>query len=201
MSEGSRPTVLVVDDEPDVVQVYTLCLSDDYSVRTATGGHDAVDQVDETVDVVLLDRRMPDLSGDEVLERIREGGYECRVAMVTAVSPDFDVVDMPFDDYVTKPVSDDELTETVERLLSLESLERVAQERFALARKRAALEAEQPERVLEASDAYAELNRRLDELEARSDRIVGEMDAEAFEAALRDLPDTDSDSVSQPGDG
>ncbi|MFB6176845.1 MAG: response regulator transcription factor, partial [Halobaculum sp.] len=93
------PTVLVVDDEQQVADAYALRLQMEYDdVRKAYGGQEALDTVDETVDVVLLDRRMPDYSGGEVLEKMRERGLDCSVIMVTAVDPDFDIVSMPFDD-------------------------------------------------------------------------------------------------------
>jgi CheY-like chemotaxis protein len=41
--------------------------AEEYEVRTATGGPEALDLVDEEVDVALLDRRMPRMSGDELL--------------------------------------------------------------------------------------------------------------------------------------
>jgi CheY-like chemotaxis protein len=64
-------TVLIVDDESEVADVYALRLREEYETRTAYGGEEALDTIDSDMDVVLLDRRMPDLSGDEVLERIR----------------------------------------------------------------------------------------------------------------------------------
>jgi DNA-binding response OmpR family regulator len=97
MSEESA-VVLVVDDEPDVADSYAAFLRDRYDVRTAYGGEPALAALDEDIDVVLLDRRMPDMFGDEVLESIRGRGFECRVAMITAVDPDVDIIDMEFDD-------------------------------------------------------------------------------------------------------
>ncbi|TKX52052.1 response regulator, partial [Halorubrum sp. SS7] len=65
MSE-KPPLVLVVEDEPDLADLYAAWLGDEYRVRTAYGGREALDQLDETddeVDAILLDRRMPGLSG------------------------------------------------------------------------------------------------------------------------------------------
>jgi len=79
----------------------------DHEVRTAYSGEEALEKVDEDVDIVLLDRLLPDLPdlpGDEVLERVRERGLDCRVVMVTAVDPDFDIVELPVDEYIHKPV-------------------------------------------------------------------------------------------------
>jgi DNA-binding response OmpR family regulator len=72
---------------------------------------------DEDVDVALLDQWMPGLSGDEVLERLHERGHDCQVAMVTGVTPDLDLVDMPIDEYLTKPIRKETLEGTVRELL------------------------------------------------------------------------------------
>ncbi len=82
------PLVLVVEDEPDLADLYATWLRGEYRVRVAYGGREALEKLDDEVEVVLLDRRMPDLSGDEALKEIRERGFDCRVAMVTAVEPD-----------------------------------------------------------------------------------------------------------------
>ncbi|SFF90184.1 Response regulator receiver domain-containing protein [Halopelagius inordinatus] len=113
------PTVLVVEDEEAVVEAYAMWLSDVADVRTATGGREALQLVDGDVDAVLLDRRMPDLSGDETLAEIRERGFDCRVAMVTAVDPavDVDGVNASFDTYLTKPVTKEEIVDAVGELL------------------------------------------------------------------------------------
>lgn len=180
-------TVLVVDDEPNVVEAYALWLDDEYDVRTAEGGAEALEKVDGTVDAVLLDRRMPQMSGDEVLAEMRERDLDVRVAMVTAVDPDFDIVDMSFDAYLTKPVTKPDLVETVEQLTTLSEYASGVREQFALAEKRAVLEMEMSEAELEASDEYAELTRELEELESETDERAGELDHDAFAAAVRDL--------------
>jgi DNA-binding NtrC family response regulator len=162
---GDAPTVLVVDDEADVTEVYALWLqAEDYDVRTATGGIAAMDEMDEDVDVVLLDRRMPEVSGDQVLERIREVGYDVQVAMVTAVDPDFDLVEMDFEAYLTKPVMEGDLYDTVERLLELRGDES-ERERHALEQKKSALRSQKDPDELEDSEAFDDLNARLQRLE------------------------------------
>lgn len=115
-----RPVVLAVDDEPRVVEAFALWLEDDYRVLTATSGEEALEVADDSVDVALLDRQMPGMTGDEVLEELRNRGLDCRVAMVTGVDPDFDIVELPFEEYVQKPVDGDALHDVVGRLLDLE---------------------------------------------------------------------------------
>jgi len=185
----AQPTVLLVDDERDVVDVYALAFTGgEYTVRKAYSGEEALEQVDGA-DVVLLDRRMPGLSGQDVLDEIRTRGLDVRVAMVTAVDPDFDIADMDFDTYLTKPVSDDELRATVDELLTLSEYDTQVRERFAVAEKLAVLEAEKTENELTASDEYAELRERAAELDAQSSETFGSMTTETFEKALSDLDD------------
>ncbi len=117
MSEENA-TVLLVDDERQLVDIYEMWFEGRYTTRTAYGGKEAIEAFDEDVDVVLLDRRMPVMSGDEVLERLREDGHDTPVVMVTAVEPDQGIVELPFDEYVVKPADRDELLETVDRALS-----------------------------------------------------------------------------------
>lgn len=108
-------TVLVVDDNRPLANAFARALSNEYEVRTAYTVADARESLDSEIDVVLLDRRLPDGSGDEFLEEIRDEDYECRVAIVSATekSPDLD-----YDAYVTKPLSGtDEVRETVSELL------------------------------------------------------------------------------------
>jgi len=188
----SQPTVLLVDDEEDVVDVYALAFSEgEYTVRKAYGGEEALEKVAD-VDVVLLDRRMPGLSGQDVLDEIRNRGLDVRVAMVTAVDPDFDITEMSFDTYLTKPVSDDELRATVDELCVLSEYDEQIRERFAVAEKLGVLEAEKTDRELAASDDYAALRERAAELDARSSETFGTMTVETFEKVLSDIEDGSS---------
>ncbi len=182
-------TVLVVDDEVDIVDMFAIWLRDEYDVRTATGGEAALDELDASVDVVLLDRRMPKLSGDEVLESIREDGFNCRVVLVTAVEPDIDIIDMGFDDYLVKPVTRDDLKDAIDRMLRRASYNQHTQEYFALASKVAALEGSLSEAELESSTEYTELQARLSEAKAEAETARDEMADEDFDAAFRDLDD------------
>lgn len=187
---ADQPLVLIVEDEPDLADLYATWLRENCRVRVAYGGHEALDQLDEDVDVILLDRRMPDLSGDEALTEIRSRGFECRVAMVTAVEPDFDIVAMGFDDYLVKPVSKEALEETVDNLLLRNSYNDGVQELFSLASKKALLESEKEAAALEENDEYRELDARLSELRANLDETLRQFDEERDIAAVyRDLGD------------
>jgi DNA-binding response OmpR family regulator len=72
----------------------------------------------EHVSAVLLDRRMPDMHGDDVLAELRDRGYDCPVIMVTAVDPDLNILEMDFDDYLNKPVYEETLFRTLDQHIS-----------------------------------------------------------------------------------
>lgn len=115
---SSLSTILVVDDNAELADTYAMWLEDEYDVRTAYSGKSGIAQFDDGIDLVLLDRRMPNYSGDEVLKDIRAHDHDCPVAMLTAVNPDVDIVDLPFDEYINKSVDRAELQNIVQRLIN-----------------------------------------------------------------------------------
>ena len=165
-------SVLVVDDEKEVADAYALRLRAVCNVETAYGGAEALDLIEgSSVDVVLLDRHMPDMSGDEVLTALDERGFSGRVVMVTAVDPDFDVLDLPFDDYLCKPVDRADVRAAVDqqrRVLAYETLG----DYFSAESKRAVLEAEMTADRRCNHDRYREITRRAASLERRARRLL-----------------------------
>jgi CheY-like chemotaxis protein len=111
--DGGEPTVLFVDDQQDLIEVFELALGRDYDVRTASDGEEALDRFGDHVDIAFLDRRMPGRHGDEVLEQVRDWGYDTPVVMMSAVDPE---VEPPGDHaaYLTKPVDTDVLRDLIE---------------------------------------------------------------------------------------
>jgi CheY-like chemotaxis protein len=182
-------TVLVVDDEAAIREMYADMLErlvDE--VVTAADGATALSLLDGSVDVVLLDRRMPGQSGDEVLEAIRESDHECRVAMLTAVEPDEDIATMRFDTYLTKPVTIEELRDVVRRLLALDDYETAMEERFRVAQKIGALETAKTEGELADSDAYADLRSRYRELTEEMEEAGERVDSELVRGVIEPEP-------------
>ncbi|WP_459191307.1 HalX domain-containing protein [Halosimplex sp. J119] len=190
MSGSDTPVVLIVEDEPDVAETYNLWLDEEYEVRMARSGDEGLAQLDDAVDVVLLDRMMPGLSGDEVLKRIRERELECRVAMVTAVEPDFDILEMGFDAYLCKPIRSEQLHETVENLLERSAYDDLLQEYYSLVEKQATLEATKSGTELNDNDEYAQLQERIETVQDDlSESLGGVSGDEDFIATIRGLSD------------
>jgi len=180
---SDRSTVLVVDDEQDVADIYGLQLSERYTVETVYGGQAAIDAVDETVDVMLLDRRMPDLSGNEVLEQVRADGYDCRVIMVTAVDPQFDIIEMPFDDYLCKPVDKETLLEAIEQQLTAKEYDEAVSQLFRATSKLTVLESELNSEELDRSSEYQRLKAMSTEMRTEAESLMADLDD--FESAFK----------------
>ncbi len=170
------PAVLIVEDERQLADLYSRQLPDEYEVEVLHGGGPALEAVDDGYDVVLLDRRMPEVSGDEVLQRMRERGIDSRVVVVTAVDPDFDIGQMPFDDYLCKPIGAGDLVDAVEQQLELRTRNDRLDEYLRLQAKMMLLEVEKRDGELERSDEYRRLRERVRELEPAVEESVDDFE-------------------------
>ncbi|MXR19887.1 response regulator [Halobacterium bonnevillei] len=178
-------TVLAVDDLHDYLELYEYQLGEDYDVRTAGDGDTALEIVSADVDVVLLDRDMPGTNGDDVLAGIRDAGYDCRVAMVTADEPDEDVFDLGYDAALTKPFSESELTAVVERLLRIADYVDAIGDFHEACERRAKRRTGHP-----GGNENAGIDDRITEHRERADEIAAEFDDEEYRVVFRDLGDT-----------
>jgi DNA-binding response OmpR family regulator len=107
--------------------------------------------------------------------------------MVTAVEPDFDIIDMGFDLYLTKPVSRSKLLAAIDTLLTRSEYDDLVQEAAALASKRAVLSSQKPAAQREENEAYAELVDRLEDLDADIDDLGESLSTDDYRAMFRDL--------------
>ncbi|GKZ14423.1 response regulator [Haladaptatus sp. T7] len=179
---------LIVDDQKEVADAYALRLQGLCSVETVYDGEAALATVEEsTVDVVLLDRHMPGMSGDEVLSELTGRGFDGRVIMVTAIDPGFDVLDMPFDDYLCKPVDREDIRTAVTQQCTILGYEMLG-EYFSVESKRAVIEAEIPEGKRQDHQQYLDIERKAAQLAHRIHRLLDDPHElfEAFEAIDRE---------------
>lgn len=170
---GPPARILVVDDDPMLVDLLAEWVKEKWDCESATGGEEALATIDDSFDVVLLDRQMPDLAGEKVLHTIRERGLDVRVLMVSAVEPDFDLLDLPIDDYLRKPVDRPALQATVEGLLLRRTFHDVVEQFFACGAKLDVLEAAKPATALAANSSYLALKAKADELRQSVDATLG----------------------------
>jgi two-component system response regulator ResD len=117
----SGETILIVDDEPTIVEVVGLYLQrEGFRVLSAGDGVSALEIVEQQrPDLVVLDLMLPGLGGLEVARRLRAGGT-LPIIMLTARGEETDRVvglELGADDYVTKPFSSRELVARVKAVL------------------------------------------------------------------------------------
>jgi two-component system KDP operon response regulator KdpE len=142
-----EPLVLAVDDEAGILRLMKLELTGQgFRVITASNGEEALKLVEEQrPDAVLLDVIMPEMTGLEVMRRIREQ-MNVPIIMVTAKDSDQDKVrglEMGADDYIVKPFSPEEMGARIRAVL------------------RRAIGNQNTERVIKVQDVEIDLNRRI----------------------------------------
>jgi DNA-binding response OmpR family regulator len=182
--------VLVVDDEPGLADLYAVWLKETCDTRVAYGWQAALDELDGSVDIVFLDRRMPTRSGDEIAAEIRFQGRDCRICMVTAVDADFDLIELGVDDYLEKPVSQAQLQAVVDRLSARARLPQRLRLPLADLSKLVAIEESKAGCV--ENDAYSRVQRRVASQLAELDSEYAGVDCETLATAIRE-PDDDSE--------
>ncbi len=115
------PSVLVVDDEPRIVDLIRMTLErEGYEVYEAEDGFKALSKAREVIpDIVLLDVMMPDMDGFEVLKELRQTS-SVPVIILTVKGTEADKVrglELGADDYVTKPFGHRELVSRIKAVL------------------------------------------------------------------------------------
>jgi len=127
-----RQQVLLVDDERKLREVVTLFLSDAYDVKEAATGAEAISILHrEPVVAVVLDYRLPDRSGLEVLTEIRSARPRVPVVMMTGYGSEAlcaSALRLGVRDYFPKPVNIGDLMEAVRRLVSEAAAEPTAED-------------------------------------------------------------------------
>jgi DNA-binding response OmpR family regulator len=126
MADLKDKTVLIVDDDPDVVTFITIALQEQGAkVFQAVDGSQAVDVCEkEQPDLVVLDMMLPKRSGFLVLERIKKGkpkGSKPRVIMITGNLGSRHKTyaeSLGVDDYINKPFRMDRLLTSIEKILN-----------------------------------------------------------------------------------
>ena len=103
----NRNTILVCDDEPDIVAALKIYLeAEGFSVLTASNGKEAVAMVDrEPIQLVLLDIMMPVMDGITAMSKLRET-HNVPIILLTAKGEEIDMIlglNVGADDYITKP--------------------------------------------------------------------------------------------------
>ena len=121
---AKKKTIMIVDDNPDIVTIVkTLLEGKGYKVQSAYSGQEVFNLLaEQKPDLIILDIMMPRMSGLEVLTRLK-GDTNTRsipVVLLTAKQPDeaiFGGYDIWADSYITKPFTNPQLLNVINRLI------------------------------------------------------------------------------------
>lgn len=172
-----RPQVLLVDDEKEVADAYALRLKAVADVTVTYGGDEALSTVDVSrpPDVILLDRHMPNKSGDDVLTELRDFDMRTRIVMVTAIDPGLEILELPFDDYLCKPVEREDIRAAVDQQCQVLAYELLG-EYFEIESKRSVIAAELPPERLTDHKEFSDIDERTNALRDRICRLLPDAD-------------------------
>lgn len=163
--EGSDLKILIVDDEPDICELLKrYFIIKGYTVNTASSGVEALNMIIEdsnsTPDIILMDIRMPEMDGLELLQNVRKMDQELPIIMVTALDDTEIAVSAMKNgafDYVTKPIDLKSLNANIENALEKGRLARKVRE------YRESLEA----RIKQSADALTVAMNEIDKSKSR----------------------------------
>lgn len=127
--EGGRKRVLVVDDDPAIVELFVDLFSKDdrFEVKTAANGYDAgLLTASWKPQLIILDYMLPDINGNIVCQRVRENEEisDCKVLIVSGVVNQRDVdtlIGAGANGFLKKPFNIDDLMGRIQDLLEMES--------------------------------------------------------------------------------
>lgn len=123
MANNPKATILVVDDEPNTLEVLQRNLSNEgYRVFMALNATEAIKTIEsaDKIDLVITDYKMPKVTGLDLIKHVRENYSDIEVMMITgyaSIQGAVDAVKSGAEEYITKPFTDEELLSAVSRSL------------------------------------------------------------------------------------
>jgi DNA-binding response OmpR family regulator len=128
IDKRTRRSILVCDDESDLLLMFQIHLESQYNVLTVVSGRECIDKINELkkknekIDLVLLDYKLGDISGENVAREIREIEKNIKILMITAFELEDHVVknmikNRYINDIINKPIQLEELSKKIEEHL------------------------------------------------------------------------------------
>ena len=125
-------TLLICDDEPDLLELYSAMLSDDYKIVKASSGEECIRKYSEMkekmveITVILLDYRIGEVTGDKVARDIKEING-AKIILISAYEIDHDLIqklknERVIIEFVSKPISLETLKRIIAKTISNDDL-------------------------------------------------------------------------------
>lgn len=174
MADQAELHVHIVEDNERIADMYRKWLSNKYTATVSYNGESALEEIDGDVDIVLLDRDLPGISGDEVLTKLREQSRNSYlISMLTAQDPKVELAQLNCDEYVRKPVPEEKLVSVVGKLFDRLEYSPELREYVALGRRLELIEEQYSDRQLSDQTEYEELQSKLKKL---NEEVKAEID-------------------------
>lgn len=122
-TSNEMKSVLVVDDDPNIVKTYKLVLeSVGYSVDTARSGIEALFKSKKVHhDLIIIDMNLPDMLGNQLADQIRQEKPDIKIIMITGYSSYMEELDeLNIDEILVKPIPPEDLVEITKKTLTTE---------------------------------------------------------------------------------
>jgi DNA-binding response OmpR family regulator len=109
----SEKNVLIVDDDKSITTVYKMMLEEQgYNVHTASSGKEAISLTEASYDLIILDIKLPDITGDEMANVLKERRMADNIVLMTGFPELRDCIDMlgvGIQEILIKPIAPDEI--------------------------------------------------------------------------------------------
>lgn len=175
-------TLIVVTAEREQADRYADWLTPPYDVRTACGHQDLLQQLDETVDIIVIDQASSDLA-DDLLQQIHAHTLDCRTLLLTSGAPE----SASFDDSLQAPVTKTSLHDRVATLVRRLRYQQYVREYASTQSKRASLQTELDHIEVTDSPEFDRLQTKIDHVEAKAGSLLADFENEDFIAAFQEL--------------
>src|SRR5579863_8686383 len=121
-SSSSSRRVMLIEDDPEIRGIVTtLLVSEGFQVEEAADGRSGLERVFLVKpDLILVDLRLPGLDGAEICKRIRAGGVDTPIIVISAAKEEFDrvlLLELGADDFLVKPFGARELLARIRAVL------------------------------------------------------------------------------------
>jgi Response regulators consisting of a CheY-like receiver domain and a winged-helix DNA-binding domain len=144
-------------------------LSEDYDARYYMSAEEALSSITNEETITILDRKLPNISGDEVAAQLKTQIDTCLILAVSGVEPSESITELPIDDYLQKPVQRDELLLRLSNLELRLGLPPKEQQYLAVRSKQRALQ-DAYGRSASSTSAYTALSKEADHISVSDDR-------------------------------
>jgi DNA-binding HxlR family transcriptional regulator/DNA-binding response OmpR family regulator len=170
------PRVLIVDDDPRQVELLSSWLSAEYDVVTATDGKAAREALDETIDVAILDRHLPDTTGEKIIENARQVGISPPTGFLSSADVSVSATELPADLLLSKPATRERMLEAVNTLYRMNELSTLGR-RVRAREHRLRFVREEHGPAVETAPAYERADATLDDLQEEWQNELEDRDA------------------------